>query len=40
MFSALAIDVMKIMKEEGLPLRPHYSWPLLVGFQKENNLKG
>ncbi|KFR09128.1 hypothetical protein N306_11656, partial [Opisthocomus hoazin] len=37
---ALAIDVMKIMKEEGLPLRPHYSWPLLVGFQKENNLKG
>ncbi|NXE24811.1 LPPRC protein, partial [Ardeotis kori] len=38
--SALAIDVMKIMKEEGLPLRPHYSWPLLVGFQKEKNLKG
>ncbi|XP_068273004.1 leucine-rich PPR motif-containing protein, mitochondrial [Nyctibius grandis] len=38
--SALAIDVMKMMKEEGLPLRPHYSWPLLVGFQKENNLKG
>ncbi|KFW68004.1 hypothetical protein AS28_15059, partial [Pygoscelis adeliae] len=38
--SALAIDVMKVMKEEGLPLRPHYSWPLLVGFQKEKNLKG
>ncbi|NXL30283.1 LPPRC protein, partial [Glaucidium brasilianum] len=38
--SALAIDVMKIMKEEGLPLRPHYSWPLLVAFQKEKNLKG
>ncbi|KFR06206.1 hypothetical protein Y956_07768, partial [Nipponia nippon] len=38
--SALAIDVMKMMKEEGLPLRPHYSWPLLVGFQKEKNLKG
>ncbi|KAF1661288.1 Leucine-rich PPR motif-containing protein, mitochondrial, partial [Aptenodytes patagonicus] len=37
---ALAIDVMKMMKEEGLPLRPHYSWPLLVGFQKEKNLKG
>ncbi|KAM9383081.1 leucine-rich PPR motif-containing protein, mitochondrial [Phaethornis superciliosus] len=38
--SALAIDLMKLMKEEGLPLRPHYSWPLLVGFQKEKNLKG
>ncbi|XP_037261250.1 leucine-rich PPR motif-containing protein, mitochondrial [Falco rusticolus] len=38
--SALAIEVMKMMKEECLPLRPHYSWPLLVGFQKEKNLKG
>ncbi|KAM6279619.1 leucine-rich PPR motif-containing protein, mitochondrial isoform 2-T2 [Porphyrio hochstetteri] len=38
--SALAIEVMKMMKAEGLPLRPHYSWPLLVGFQKEKNLKG
>ncbi|NWY62096.1 LPPRC protein, partial [Chionis minor] len=38
--SALAIDVMKMMKQEGLPLRPHYCWPLLVGFQKEKNLKG
>ncbi|XP_074719678.1 leucine-rich PPR motif-containing protein, mitochondrial isoform X2 [Strix uralensis] len=38
--SALAIDVMKMMKEEGLPLRPHYSWPLLVAFQKEKNLEG
>ncbi|NWR50451.1 LPPRC protein, partial [Regulus satrapa] len=38
--SALAIDVMKIMKEEGLPIRPHYCWPLLVAYQKENNLKG
>lgn len=31
---------MKAMKEEGLPIRPHYCWPLLVGFQKEKNLKG
>uniref|UniRef100_A0A8C8ECU7 Leucine rich pentatricopeptide repeat containing n=1 Tax=Otus sunia TaxID=257818 RepID=A0A8C8ECU7_9STRI len=38
--SALAIDVMKMMKEEGLPLRPHYSWPLLAAFHKEKNLKG
>uniref|UniRef100_A0A8B9BLY2 Leucine rich pentatricopeptide repeat containing n=1 Tax=Anser brachyrhynchus TaxID=132585 RepID=A0A8B9BLY2_9AVES len=37
--SALAIDVMKTMKEEGVPLRPHYFWPLIVGFQKEKNLK-
>uniref|UniRef100_A0A803VXL6 Leucine rich pentatricopeptide repeat containing n=1 Tax=Ficedula albicollis TaxID=59894 RepID=A0A803VXL6_FICAL len=37
---ALAIDVMKLMKEEGLPLRPHYCWPLLVAYQKQNNLKG
>ncbi|NXU59126.1 LPPRC protein, partial [Turnix velox] len=36
----LAIAVMKMMKKEGLPLRPHYCWPLLVGFQKEKNLKG
>ncbi|NXM96639.1 LPPRC protein, partial [Sylvia borin] len=38
--SALAIDVMKMMKEEGLPLRPHYCWPLLVAYEKEKNLKG
>ncbi|XP_041907774.1 leucine-rich PPR motif-containing protein, mitochondrial isoform X2 [Corvus kubaryi] len=38
--SALAIDVMRMMREEGLPLRPHYCWPLLVAYQKENNLKG
>ncbi|KAF4798685.1 Leucine-rich PPR motif-containing protein, mitochondrial [Turdus rufiventris] len=40
MDQALAIDVMKLMKEEGLPLRPHYCWPLLAACQKENNLKG
>lgn len=40
MFLALAIGVMKTMKEEGVPLRPHYFWPLMVGFQKEKNLKG
>ncbi|NXA46112.1 LPPRC protein, partial [Nothocercus julius] len=38
--SDMAIDLMKIMKEEGLPLRPHYSWPLLVMYQKEKNLQG
>lgn len=40
MFSALAIEVMKMMKEEGLPLRPHYCWPLLVAYEKQKNLKG
>lgn len=40
MFSALAMDVLKMMKEDGLPIRPHYCWPLLVAYQKENNLKG
>ncbi|NWZ38745.1 LPPRC protein, partial [Brachypodius atriceps] len=38
--SALAIEVMKMMKEEGLPLRPHYCWPLLVAYEKQKNLKG
>ncbi|XP_074845717.1 leucine-rich PPR motif-containing protein, mitochondrial isoform X2 [Carettochelys insculpta] len=37
---ALAIDLMKTMKEEGLPLRPHYFWPLLVEHQKEKNIQG
>lgn len=36
----LAIDLMKIMKEEGLPVRPHYFWPLLVVHQKEKNVQG
>lgn len=38
--AALALDLMKIMKEEGLPIRPHYSWPLLVDYQKEKNVQG
>ncbi|XP_042312254.1 leucine-rich PPR motif-containing protein, mitochondrial isoform X2 [Sceloporus undulatus] len=38
--AALAFDLMKIMKKEGLPVRPHYFWPLLVGHQKEKNVQG
>ncbi|XP_067421171.1 leucine-rich PPR motif-containing protein, mitochondrial [Emydura macquarii macquarii] len=38
--TGLAIDLVKTMKEEGLPLRPHYFWPLLVGYQKEKNVQG
>nr|XP_005296166.1 leucine-rich PPR motif-containing protein, mitochondrial [Chrysemys picta bellii] len=38
--AALAINLMKTMKEEGLPLRPHYFWPLLVVYRKEKNVQG
>ncbi|KAF7710642.1 hypothetical protein HF521_009514 [Silurus meridionalis] len=38
--TALAIEVMKKMKEEGLPIRPHYFWPLLVKHQKDKNTQG
>ncbi|XP_060103537.1 leucine-rich PPR motif-containing protein, mitochondrial [Heteronotia binoei] len=37
---ALAIDLMKIMKKEGLPVRPHYFWPLLAEHQKQKNVQG
>uniref|UniRef100_A0A8D0GIQ4 Leucine rich pentatricopeptide repeat containing n=1 Tax=Sphenodon punctatus TaxID=8508 RepID=A0A8D0GIQ4_SPHPU len=37
--TALAIDLMKAMKEEGLPVRPHYFLPLLVSYQKEKNVQ-
>ncbi|XP_053317229.1 leucine-rich PPR motif-containing protein, mitochondrial isoform X2 [Spea bombifrons] len=38
--SGLAFDLMKIAKEEGMPVRPHFSWPLLVHYQKEKNIQG
>uniref|UniRef100_A0A670K3X9 Leucine rich pentatricopeptide repeat containing n=1 Tax=Podarcis muralis TaxID=64176 RepID=A0A670K3X9_PODMU len=38
--TALAIDLMKAIKEEGEPVRPHYFWPLLVHHQKEKNVQG
>ncbi|KAK1791516.1 hypothetical protein P4O66_013518 [Electrophorus voltai] len=34
---ALAIEVMKTMKEEGLPIRPHYFWPLLAQHNRDQN---
>ncbi|XP_077193639.1 leucine-rich PPR motif-containing protein, mitochondrial [Paroedura picta] len=37
---ALAIDLMKIMKKEGLPIRPHYFWPLLTKHKKTKNVQG
>uniref|UniRef100_A0A8C8RLF0 Leucine rich pentatricopeptide repeat containing n=1 Tax=Pelusios castaneus TaxID=367368 RepID=A0A8C8RLF0_9SAUR len=38
--TALATDLMKAVKEEGLPLRPHYFLPLFVECQKEKNVQG
>ncbi|XP_066534859.1 leucine-rich PPR motif-containing protein, mitochondrial [Hoplias malabaricus] len=38
--TALAVELMKTMKEEGLPLRAHYFWPLLTQHQKDKNTQG
>ncbi|XP_006022907.2 leucine-rich PPR motif-containing protein, mitochondrial [Alligator sinensis] len=38
--AGMAIDLMKIMKEYGLPLRCHYFWPLLVMYQEKKDVKG
>uniref|UniRef100_A0A4W4ESK6 PROP1-like PPR domain-containing protein n=1 Tax=Electrophorus electricus TaxID=8005 RepID=A0A4W4ESK6_ELEEL len=37
---APAIEVMKTMKEEGLPIRPHYFWPLLAQHKRDQNTAG
>ncbi|XP_070788465.1 leucine-rich PPR motif-containing protein, mitochondrial [Pituophis catenifer annectens] len=36
----LSIDIMKIIKEEGLCLKPHYFWPLLAQHQEKKNPEG
>uniref|UniRef100_A0AAR2KEX8 PROP1-like PPR domain-containing protein n=1 Tax=Pygocentrus nattereri TaxID=42514 RepID=A0AAR2KEX8_PYGNA len=38
--TAMAVGLMKTMKEEGLPIRPHYFWPLLTQHQKDRNAPG
>ncbi|XP_019404111.1 PREDICTED: leucine-rich PPR motif-containing protein, mitochondrial [Crocodylus porosus] len=38
--AGMAVDLMKIMKRYGLPLRCHYFWPLLVTYQKEKDVEG
>ncbi|XP_020856902.1 leucine-rich PPR motif-containing protein, mitochondrial isoform X1 [Phascolarctos cinereus] len=38
--TALATDLMKAMKEQKAPVRPHYFWPLLTGHQKDKNIQG
>ncbi|KAM6462880.1 leucine-rich PPR motif-containing protein, mitochondrial [Liasis olivaceus] len=36
----LSIGIMKIIKEEGLCLKPHYFWPLLAQHQEKKNTEG
>ncbi|XP_016127710.1 leucine-rich PPR motif-containing protein, mitochondrial-like [Sinocyclocheilus grahami] len=38
--TGMAVELMRRMKEEGLPLRPHYFWPLFIHYQKEKNSSG
>nr|AWT24668.1 LRPPRC [Latimeria menadoensis] len=36
----MSVGLMKVMKEEGLPIRSHFFWPLLAAQQKEKNVQG
>uniref|UniRef100_A0A673KVA8 Leucine-rich PPR motif-containing protein, mitochondrial-like n=1 Tax=Sinocyclocheilus rhinocerous TaxID=307959 RepID=A0A673KVA8_9TELE len=36
----MAVELMRSMKEEGLPLRPHYFCPLFTHYQKDKNIPG
>uniref|UniRef100_A0A8C7S133 Leucine-rich pentatricopeptide repeat containing n=1 Tax=Oncorhynchus mykiss TaxID=8022 RepID=A0A8C7S133_ONCMY len=38
--TATAVEVMKMMKEQGQPIRPHYFWPLLTQHAKDQNRTG
>ncbi|XP_072121072.1 leucine-rich PPR motif-containing protein, mitochondrial isoform X1 [Mobula birostris] len=38
--AGMTVELMKIMQNEGLPIRPHYFWPLLVQHLKEKNVQG
>ncbi|XP_059422454.1 leucine-rich PPR motif-containing protein, mitochondrial-like [Carassius carassius] len=38
--TGMAVELMRSMKEEGLPLRPHYFWPLFTHYQKDKNIPG
>uniref|UniRef100_A0A3Q0RVT7 PROP1-like PPR domain-containing protein n=1 Tax=Amphilophus citrinellus TaxID=61819 RepID=A0A3Q0RVT7_AMPCI len=35
-----SLELMKLFKEQNLPIRPHYFWPLLTQHVKENNIAG
>uniref|UniRef100_A0A673KLU2 Leucine-rich PPR motif-containing protein, mitochondrial-like n=1 Tax=Sinocyclocheilus rhinocerous TaxID=307959 RepID=A0A673KLU2_9TELE len=38
--TGMAVELMRSMKEEGLPLRPHYFCPLFTHYQKDKNIPG
>ncbi|XP_051275059.1 leucine-rich PPR motif-containing protein, mitochondrial [Dicentrarchus labrax] len=38
--TGMAIELMKIMKKQDLPIRPHYFWPLLTQHMKDANTAG
>ncbi|KAK7140045.1 hypothetical protein R3I94_012607 [Phoxinus phoxinus] len=38
--TTMAIALMRMMKDEGFPLRPHYFWPLFTHHQKDKNIPG
>ncbi|MEQ2260925.1 hypothetical protein XENORESO_003349, partial [Xenotaenia resolanae] len=35
-----SLELMKLLKEQNLPVRPHYFWPVLTQPLKENNIAG
>lgn len=38
--TAMSLELMKMMKEQDLPVRPHYFWPLLTQHLKDRNVAG
>lgn len=38
--AVLSFELMKMLKEQGLPIRPHYFWPLLTQNLKDKNTDG
>ncbi|XP_051945899.1 leucine-rich PPR motif-containing protein, mitochondrial [Xyrauchen texanus] len=38
--TGMAVELMRRMKEGGLPVRPHYFWPLFTQHQKDKNIPG
>ncbi|XP_074531608.1 leucine-rich PPR motif-containing protein, mitochondrial [Halichoeres trimaculatus] len=38
--TAMALELMKILKEQDFPIRPHYFWPLLTQHLKDKSIAG
>lgn len=36
----MSFELMKMFKEQNLPIRPHYFWPLLTQHLKDKNTAG